>query len=350
MRRAVTPWKRWTLTLLFGLAGALGALWLNIPVPWMIGPVTATALLQLSGLDLSVPPPARPFGQWAIGTGLGLYFTPVVFAELLHYAPAILVGATFALILGTLTGRVLAKLAGIDAGTAYFAAMPGGASEMVNLAERFGSRVDRVAAAHSLRIILVVLVVPAAFVLSGVHGFDNRGLAHHSYNPMGLLALALASAAGAMAWRRLNQPNPWVVGPLLVVAALTGAGVELSSLPHAISAVGQLCIGVSLGCRFTPEFFRTAPRFVAAVMITTVGMLVIAAGFGALLGWLSGLPIAPVVLGTAPGGIAEMCITAQALQLGVPLVTSFHVIRMLAVVVLCGPLYVRLSRHSGTAS
>ena len=42
---------------------------------------------------------------------------------------------------------------------------------------------------------------------------------------------------------------------------------------------------------------------------------------------LSGLYPATLVLGMAPGGIAEMCITAKVLQLGVPLVTAFHVTR-----------------------
>lgn len=323
------------------------ALWLDLPVPWMIGPLAATAMLRIAGADLGAPLFARFFGQWAIGTGLGLYFSPVVFAELLHYAPAIVVGAIFALVLGIYSGRVLARLAGIDATSAYFASMPGGASEMANLADRFGARVDQVAAAHSLRIVLVVLIVPAAFVLSGVHGLDTRGLVHPSFSLSGLLLLGLVTAVAALGWRRLGQPNPWVVGPLLAGAALTGAGIELSSLPLVFSAAGQLCIGVSLGCRFTAEFFRTAPRLIAAVMFTTLAMLAIAAAFGASLAWVSGLPLAPVMLGTAPGGIAEMCITAQALQLGVPLVTSFHVIRMLAVVVLSAPLYRRLQRRGG---
>jgi hypothetical protein len=34
-----------------------------------------------------------------------------------------------------------------------------------------------------------------------------------------------------------------------------------------------------------------------------------------------------------------MCITAKVLQLGVPIVTAFHVTRMAAVVLLAGPLF-----------
>ena len=38
----------------------------------------------------------------------------------------------------------------------------------------------------------------------------------------------------------------------------------------------------------------------------------------------------------APGGIAEMCITAKVLQLGVPLVTAFHVTRVVVLLLVHG--------------
>ena len=41
----------------------------------------------------------------------------------------------------------------------------------------------------------------------------------------------------------------------------------------------------------------------------------------------------------APGGIAEMCITAKVLQLGVPLVTAAHVLRVVVLIVTTGPAF-----------
>ena len=45
------------------------------------------------------------------------------------------------------------------------------------------------------------------------------------------------------------------------------------------------------------------------------------------------------MLALAPGGIAEMCITAKVLQLGVPLVTAAHVTRVIILLLLTGPLF-----------
>jgi uncharacterized membrane protein AbrB (regulator of aidB expression) len=43
------------------------------------------------------------------------------------------------------------------------------------------------------------------------------------------------------------------------------------------------------------------------------------------------LPIATMILATSPGGLAEMTITAQALQISVPLVVAFHLFRVVVV-------------------
>jgi membrane AbrB-like protein len=100
-----------------------------------------------------------------------------------------------------------------------------------------------------------------------------------------------------------------------------------------------LLIGVSLGVRFSADFVHTAPRWLVSVALGTVGMIVVCAGMAVLLAWVTGLHWATLILGTSPGGIAEMAITAKVLQLGVPVVTAFQVCRLVAVLVLVEPLY-----------
>ncbi|MGP1679419.1 MAG: AbrB family transcriptional regulator [Burkholderiales bacterium] len=51
-----------------------------------------------------------------------------------------------------------------------------------------------------------------------------------------------------------------------------------------------------------------------------------------------GLAISIMLLATAPGVIAEMCIGGTALQLGMPLVTAAHITRVLMLVTTTAPL------------
>ncbi len=106
-------------------------------------------------------------------------------------------------------------------------------------------------------------------------------------------------------------------------------------MPTLASNAGQCLLGCALGARFERDFLRGAPRFVDRGRATVVGAIVVSAVFGWIAARLVGLHPATLVLGTAPGGIAEMCITAKVLQLGVPLVTAFHVTR----VVVAAPLH-----------
>jgi hypothetical protein len=344
--------RRVGLTLLLALAAALAFERLRSPLPWMIGPLIVTAAGGMAGLRLAGSARLRNVGLWLIGVALGLYFTPAVVALLLPLAPALLAGIAWAFFIGYAFYRFLLRtnggVGGIDRPSAFFAAAIGGASEMALLAERHGGQVDRVAAAHSLRVLLVVVLIPFGYQAAGIHGIDPALPALQEVRPVGLVLLLAASAGGVALLALLRAPNPWVLGALASTLVITALGVELSALPRAATNAGQLFIGVALGSRFTAGFARTAPRWLAAVAAGTLAMIGASAGFAWLLAQWAGLHPATVLLGTSPGGIAEMTITAKVLQLGVPAVTAFHVTRYVAVLTLTAPLY-RWERGRETA-
>ncbi|MGE5198933.1 MAG: AbrB family transcriptional regulator [Rhodospirillaceae bacterium] len=326
-------------SLVVALIGALACLWIRAPLPWLIGPLVAVALASMLHGRLASPPGGREAGQWIIGVALGLYFSPDVVREVVRLAPWVALAVAFALALGVLGSWLLARMAATDAPTSFFGMAIGGASEMAVLAERHGGQVERVAAAHSLRIMLVVLIVPLLLNAFDVHGLDPYVPVAREFSPGGFVLLAALTGGAAWAMRRLGSPNGWMIGPLLAAAVVTSLGLTWSSLPVPVVNAGQLLIGIGLGTRFTPEFFESAPRFLGAVAAITLVYLAIAAAFGWLLSAGSGLHWSTAIVATTPGGIGEMALTAKALQLGVPIVTAFHAIRMAAVVLSVGITY-----------
>jgi membrane AbrB-like protein len=130
---------------------------------------------------------------------------------------------------------------------------------------------------------------------------------------------------------------------------LTLSGMDWSAVPTGLSNAAQLLIGVSLGVRFQREFLHTAPRWLVSAATGSLAMMVLSVGFGGLLAWATGLHPATLILGTSPGGIAEMAITAKVLQLGVPVVTAFQVCRLVAVLMLVGPIFQWINRRKKTA-
>jgi membrane AbrB-like protein len=327
----------------FGLAIGVAAGWfasrVGAPIPWMLGPLFTLAILRVAGVPVRSLPGGRQIGQWIIGTSLGLYFTPHVLREVAGAWPLVVAGTVFAIGSGYGGGRLLSRLAGMDRTTAFFACVPGGASEMATLGHRFGARVAPIAAAQSLRIVIVVGTVPAAYALLGLHGADVYIPGSMAFDARGFAVLMAATAAGAAVANWLRLPVAFVLGSLAVAIPLTAAEFNLSAMPSGISNAGQCLLGCALGARFHPDFRRDAKRFVAAVVVVVVAMMAASAIFGWGLAALSGRSVATLVLATAPGGMAEMCVTAKVLQLGVPLVTSFHVLRIVVLVIGTGPLF-----------
>ena len=81
-----------------------------------------------------------------------------------------------------------------------------------------------------------------------------------------------------------------------------------------------------------------------AIAISVAITIGLALGVGWLIAVGSGAYLGTALLAAAPGGIAEMSITAQVLRIGVAFVTAAHVIRYLIVVVFCIPVYHLLER------
>jgi len=328
-----------------GLAAGAAAGWicsrLHTPIPWMLGPLVTLAFLRVAGVRIGSPPGGRQIGQWIIGTSLGLYFTPHVIREVAGWWWLLAIGAVFAIGLGYAGGVLLARLAGIDRTTGIFASVPGGAAEMSVLGERFGARVDRVAAAQSLRILIVVLVIPFAYAALGLHGADAYVPGATQFDAGGYAMLMAATLAGSAIAQLLRVPNAFVLGSLAIAIPLTAMQFDLSSTPQVTSNAGQCLLGCALGARFEPDFLAGAHRFITAVALSVFAAIALSAGVALALAAMTGLHPATVVLGMAPGGIAEMCITAKVLQLGVPLVTAFHVTRVVVLLLLTAPLFER---------
>lgn len=318
----------------------------------------ATAACSLAGWPTRSADELRNAGQWVIGTALGLYFTPQVGELVLGLWWAIVLGIVWALALGYGFGLWLHHrhadqlMQGVDPhhanavrATSYFSGAIGGASEMTLLAERAGARTDLVAAAHSLRLLLVVILLPFGMQWFQAHwGLHvNTALLPGPREAQwpGLLWLAMVTGGGALVMRWLKRTNPWFMGAMLVSMGLTLSGQQWSAVPKELSNAAQLVIGISLGVRFQKEFIRTAPQWMLSVLVGSLSMMLAAAGLGWVLAEATGLHPATMILGTAPGGIAEMAITAKVLELGVPVVTAFQVCRLVAVLMLVSPLYHR---------
>lgn len=325
---------------------AYAAHFLNLPLPWLLGPLLMAMVWQSFQIEQAYLVQWRQAGQWLIGTALGAYFSLDMLAILYDYAFLILFGVVWALLLGLLIALLQYRWAGLNWATAWFASCMGGASEMVNLAERTNARTDQVAASHSLRLMVLVFCVP--LILQQLYKVDVYALATQSNietQSFDLLILLTVSLLGAYVAQYFKLLNAWVLGPLIVVAILNMCQLPLASLPTGWSHLGQLLIGWSLGRKFPFRLFQVERKFVISTIVLNLAGLALSIAIANLVAHLFSLDDQTLILGFSPGGIAEMSLMAKALHLIVPVVIAFQMTRLIVVLMTSFYLYHMTQRY-----
>jgi len=303
----------------------------------MLGSLLSVIILRCAVLNniYTALPGGRRLGQCIIGISLGLHFNRQISLEIMGYFGLVLTCALVTLST-SIIGIMILRKAGFDKPTAYFASLPGGASEMVNFGVRYGANLSQVAAAHSLRLLLVVILIPPIF---GYFFTPISVFAHQKASFEQVILLFGASFLVAQIWSKLKQPNPWVLGSLFA-CGLISVGLDWNlSIPPVLSRLGQWLIGCSLGCYFDRTFFKSAPKFLGQIVLITLLMILAVIIFSYAAQELVGANALALILGMMPGGIAELTLTAEALQLSVALVTALHVVRLVLLMFLAAPVY-----------
>lgn len=333
------PLSAHLLTALVATGGGAIAWLLNIPLPWMLGAMAATGALAWNDRAV-VAAPVRPIALLCLGLGLGQTFTTPVLAALATALPWLLVAAVVSIIVGALVARFFARMAGTDARTGYFSAVPGGVIVMAVLAQRYGVSVPAVTLAQTIRVMVVVVIFPPLITWLAPRGGAGAFFAERP--PVDLAGLALLIAAGlgvALVIRMLNLANPWMLGPCALVITLSAFEMLPSGVPLWMIDAAQVGMGAGLGQRMSKRILLASRRLALASVGSTLILSALMAALGIGLGLISGLPPAASVLGMAPGGMPEMTITAKALDLAVPLVLGFHLVRTVVCNLLVGPVW-----------
>jgi membrane AbrB-like protein len=320
-------------------AGALGGWAFNligVPLPWLLGPLLTIGALSLTGLSLSTPWGSRQTGQLLLGTGIGLKFTLPVALFVTDHIGIMVFSALASMGFGLVAAFLLQRTARTDIATAYFSCVPGGVAEMSVQAERYGGESGPVALAQSLRVLCVVTTIPLGLTWLGATGEPLFQINRIPFDPASFPLLLLIGLVLGGGLARLRVGNAWMMGPLAGAALISTMGINLSGIPCELLNISQVLIGSTLGLRYRREMMLRLKFFIAPAAISTLALVGLNVLFGITVGMMTGLPISSLILSVAPGGMAEMAITAKVLGLAVPLVVAFQIVRIFIVIAISG--------------
>lgn len=326
---------RIALALAIGTVGGAVFYLLNLPLPWMLGALFATMAASLAKAPILGPARLRPAVVAVIGVLLGSRFTPDIVAQAGAWIGTLAILMAYVIAVALVVVPFYRFAGRFDWITAYFAGMPGGLSEMIEIGEASGAKPAPIILAHSLRIVVTISLIAFWFRIIEGHAVGASMGAVEA--PLTWLdaALLLASAVlGSLVGQRLRFPAPTFLGPLLVSAVLHLAGLTESAPPGLLVNTAQVLLGTILGCRFLGISVRTVVPAAALALGATLLTLALAFAAGLAMGHLAGIAPDQALLALAPGGLTEMGLIALAIHADVAFVALHHVVRILFVIVL----------------
>jgi uncharacterized protein len=337
------------LGLSIGLAGGVVFHLLALPLPWMLGALIATMAAAVGGLPVLGPARLRASIVAVIGVLLGSRFSPDVIQEAGQAAMTLAILVVYLAAVAVVVVPFYRFVGRQDWTTAYFAGMPGGLSEMIELGEAKGADVPAIVLAHSLRIVLTIGVMAFVFRIVLGHELGSGGAvladAGHDLGPIDAAILVACAVLGFFLGSLLRLPAPTFLGPLILSSAVHMAGWTESAPPSILVNGAQVILGTILGCRFVgvgPRVLARAGMLCLGATLVTMVLAVIAA---LVMRQVAGVGLDQGILALAPGGLTEMGLIALAINADVAFVALHHVARIVIVIVVAPYLLHLFSRR-----
>ncbi|QRG68772.1 AbrB family transcriptional regulator [Brevibacillus choshinensis] len=325
-------------TLLLGALGGLLFAVLHSPLPWLLGALVTTVVCTFLGVrNLWIPKWFRQVGLMVIGISLGLRMTPEIWDAMTGHIGLMLIATILTVAISLGNAWIFHKVGKVDSITAILSNIPGGLSEMVTIGQSVGGNQQIISIFHSIRAVIIVLCTPFIVTWLPHHDTLQTAAAGHVLQFGQTLMILAVGAIGAWLATRCSIPAPYLLGALLLTAvismntSLTGNNPVLTGF---LVKAAQVFIGVSIGLGFKREDIARNRRFFLFGLMHSVLLFVMVILLAVGTAYATGTEVLTMILATAPGGIAEMSLTALTIGADPLLVTAFQLFRVLFVLTL----------------
>lgn len=327
MSEPAREWFATALTLVLAVAGGAGFSAAGLPVPWLSGPMVLIGALAIAGYSVAMVRLARDLGFLVAGTALGSTVNHEALALLARY-PLSLIGLTAGVVaVVAVSTLLLQRRYAWDRTTAFLASVPGALSVVMAVAADSKADVQRIVVVQSVRLFVLMVVLPFAIVLApGATFAPPRNVT--SLSELAVLFAAATALASLFLWLRVV--SALFLGGMVASAALHLSGAIPDVVPDLVMQTGTLVIGAYCGVRFV----GTTPAQLVALLRPSLEALAITLGLSLVAALavhaLTGINLAAVLVAFAPGGLEAMVLLGAAMGLDTLYISTHHTVRIIA--------------------
>jgi membrane AbrB-like protein len=329
-------------TVAIAAAGAAAFHVLDLPLPFLFGPLFASLLAALLKRPLKGLGPVSKAARTILGVAIGASITPEVVAQLPQMAASVAFLPLYIGVIGLVGMPFFHRFSGFDRATAWYAAMPGGLQDMVIFGAEAGGDVRALSLIHATRVLIIVTVAP--IVLTMGFGADLDRPIGAPASSLSLAEMGLMAGAALLGWKggeRIGLFGATILGPMILTAALSLAGLIHSRPPAEAIVAAQFMIGIGIGVGYVGVTLHELRRDVLAGVLFVIILAVLAVVMTGIVLWLGLAPPIEGFLSFAPGGQAEMTVLSIVAGADLGFVVVHHLTRVFLVIT-CAPLAAKL--------
>ncbi|MBG1271718.1 AbrB family transcriptional regulator [Nostoc sp. WHI] len=317
-------------------------------IAWIFGGIAAgTVVLQGCRVFYKYSPKpnrtARKVGMALVGLTVGASNAHGNLASAASGIPIFIFLTLFLMLSGSGIGYIYSRISKTNLLTAMLATVPGGVGIMAAIAADYNQNVSLVALVQAIRVTSVVFLIPF-IARTSVGNYYPQTLSINAVwlnldpSQLGLLLLVLL-ITGLVVYPAIlfKIPAGDFFGALLIGIGfnpllhwLPFVGDISFSPPPLINLLGQILLGITIG-----EYWGDKPnltkRTVGYALMSVVMTLATGAIAAILAMQLTSWDWLTCLLVTAPGGSAEMILVSLALNHNVEIVTTGHLVRLIAI-------------------
>lgn len=322
--------------------GVLAFKLLQLPLPWLLGPIVACLIASLAGVPMRGIKVVNEAMRTILGVAVGATFTTTLLFSMAGMWPTLLMIPLMTGCIGLVGVFYFQRLWGFDFATSYYSAMPGGLQDMLLFGEEAGGDVRALSLIHATRVMVVVVALP--FILQGYWGADLTnppGAAASTIDPSQMLLMVFCGIAGWQGAKALGMFGASILGPLILAAIMALLGVLQHRPPAEAIWMAQFFIGMTVGTKYAGVTGAEVRKDVAAALGFCLILIALTFVFAEAVHLFHLAPPMETLLAFAPGGQAEMTVLALIVGADMAFVIAHHVLRIF-VVILGAPIAARL--------
>ncbi|MDR1483173.1 MAG: AbrB family transcriptional regulator [Synergistaceae bacterium] len=322
----------------------------RLPLPALLGSMTAAAVLAMAGRYPNAPISAVSSACKVImGLIMGRRLNRSSLALLRHAIKPALVVSVWMVLLSIFGGILFSRMSGLPMSTSLIGSSMGGISEMAVFALSMNFDAATVTIMGVSRLVAVLVITPwiaekwsKRLEKKRVSGGDcktpnlNPGgqdrAARMSGREVG--CMSILSIAGGFAFESVGIPAGYMLGAVFMSGAFSLVSGRTFTIPPRIMAAAQIGIGLEIARQFGPEqigYFTNA-RFLITLIVSNILTNALNLLLSLIIRKMTGWDPLTCLLSTCAGGLSQMVIVAEEMNADPLTIGILQLTRYLAIV------------------